>query len=1004
MKKIVSLVLAMSMVLSMFVSAFAATTSTFDDVKDTKYASAVDALVELNVIDGLPDGTYGPEKEVTRAQLAKMLVICLGLGDTVESLEGRTVFTDVADSHWASGYINAAVQSKVIAGYPDGTFKPEKNVTYAEAVTMVIRALGYGNVVEAEGTWPTAYMLKAVELELLDNMDSPKAGDAASRGNTAILLWNMLRTAMWKINSENETNGMNSAAGSIMLNVKFPDYYYFEDAYVDAVTVTDRDVEITLVDEDGDILQTAYVEDVDLPRVLEGMKVSALVKDYKDKEDATFLTMTPAYSFVEGVVTKVLEDSNRIEIDDVEYRVNDASAYEQYEYVVLEVEGKKATTYSNGDVCAILPKDGKIVEKITSMERDIDEDALVIIDGEWATRTDIEVGDVYTAMDDGAYYMVSRERVEGTFESLTYTANTQKESYVVEVDGEEYVAFDGILEAYEGTENDEDVTLDEEGLMQVAKDNKYIDNEVEVVFNYLGQAIVLYFGDVAEKANDGDFYAVTSAGSWSEGSSSGKIWYITLAGLDGEEETYTFKSSASKVASEFETDEYGVDGEPLFVWVKFKGDEIEEMVSINELGDGVVSDTKYSVAAITDAINDDGYLNDPTEEANGHKATVSTSVLTVTPIEEDEVVEGFEVEASTGTAALDGVENGYIIYETESATKRAKFVLVSEDAKSSEKHFGILSDATNKGGKVYAVIDGERYEMYDDDMTVSAVKAYADQVVIYTVTDGKVDIEQAIDVDVLLEANVITKVEDEFVFVDGDESTVWMDVTLEANVKAYEKYPVALVSASTDKDNVVLFDEVEYLGEGLGSATFRKGCRVFINDTEGYEYIILIEGFAYDDVIVDGGDKGVVLDPTATPAWEDEDTKTVVEKVTESALAYEYDDGYEYSSTITVSGDTVTISATDFDADKDGVSVFSADTARFLGGLYRSEEIETITYKGTAYTWDTKGTLKGSNYKSEDGTTLVSVLRTAQKGGTVSFDLELDNEETLVYAVENVAD
>ena len=62
MKRIVSLVLAISMVLSMFVTALAAS-KTFDDIKDTKYASAVEALVELGVIDGLPDGTYGPEKK-----------------------------------------------------------------------------------------------------------------------------------------------------------------------------------------------------------------------------------------------------------------------------------------------------------------------------------------------------------------------------------------------------------------------------------------------------------------------------------------------------------------------------------------------------------------------------------------------------------------------------------------------------------------------------------------------------------------------------------------------------------------------------------------------------------------------------------------------------------------------------------------------------------------------------------------------------------------------------
>ncbi len=91
MKKIISLVLAISMVLSLFVSAFAATKYTDLTGNNAKFAGAVEALTELGVIDGFKDNTYGPEKELTRAQLAKMLVICLGRGDSVESLTGKTV-------------------------------------------------------------------------------------------------------------------------------------------------------------------------------------------------------------------------------------------------------------------------------------------------------------------------------------------------------------------------------------------------------------------------------------------------------------------------------------------------------------------------------------------------------------------------------------------------------------------------------------------------------------------------------------------------------------------------------------------------------------------------------------------------------------------------------------------------------------------------------------------------------------------------------------------------
>ena len=191
------------------------------------------------------------------------------------------------------------------------------------------------------------------------------------------------------------------------------------------------------------------------------MKVSTLIKDYKDAEDATFLTMTPEYSFVEGVVTKVT--STRIEIDEVEYRLDDADeAFKVNEYVVAEVDGKKVTSYDKKDVIKLLPKTAVEVEKIKSMESKIDEDALVIIDGEWASREDIEIGDMYTAMTEfgDTYYMVAREREEGTFESYTYEDDGDEYVYV-EVDGERYRAFESILKAYEGEDNDEEIDLDD---------------------------------------------------------------------------------------------------------------------------------------------------------------------------------------------------------------------------------------------------------------------------------------------------------------------------------------------------------------------------------------------------------------------------------------------------------------------------------------------------------------------------------------------------------------
>ena len=218
MKRIVSLVLALSMVLGLCTTAFASVN--LSDVASTKYEAAVEALIELEVVTGYPDGTYRPEKEVNRAELAKMIVICMGLEEDAERAQGDNIFTDESLKEgeafaWARGYVNTAAAAGVIKGYPTGDFKPEKTVTYAEALTMMLRALGYGNVMEEEGTWPTNAILKARELELTDDVKYENSSDGAVRGDIAILLWNMLRTPMWKITSENQGTGMTSESSSL---------------------------------------------------------------------------------------------------------------------------------------------------------------------------------------------------------------------------------------------------------------------------------------------------------------------------------------------------------------------------------------------------------------------------------------------------------------------------------------------------------------------------------------------------------------------------------------------------------------------------------------------------------------------------------------------------------------------------------------------------------------------------------------------------------------------
>jgi len=189
MKKVLSLVLAFAMILGSFGFAFA---NEFPDVKDSEYyGEAVNVLSSLGVIGGFPDGTFKPGNEVTRAQMATMIVNSLGMTVTGQS---DTKFTDVPKSHWASGFIAYATSVGFVAGYPDGTFKPDKEVTYDQALTMIVAALGYTS--EAlPGNWPGNFVNKAQGLGILDICKTTGSAEAP-RQDIACFLYDALDCAI----------------------------------------------------------------------------------------------------------------------------------------------------------------------------------------------------------------------------------------------------------------------------------------------------------------------------------------------------------------------------------------------------------------------------------------------------------------------------------------------------------------------------------------------------------------------------------------------------------------------------------------------------------------------------------------------------------------------------------------------------------------------------------------------------------------------------------------
>ena len=196
MKKIFSLLLALTLLVSTMSVAFAAPA----DVTNEDQMEAVDVLMSLDIVDGYPDGTYQPGNTVTRAEMAKLIVTSLGY-DKVASAQTSS-FSDMS-GHWAAGFVEVCVGLGIVNGYTDGTFKPDAVVSYNEAATMIVRALGYTDEALG-GVWPTNYVTKAIDLDIFDDVSTVAGG--ANRGDLAVMLYNTLELTIGTVDFDGDYN------------------------------------------------------------------------------------------------------------------------------------------------------------------------------------------------------------------------------------------------------------------------------------------------------------------------------------------------------------------------------------------------------------------------------------------------------------------------------------------------------------------------------------------------------------------------------------------------------------------------------------------------------------------------------------------------------------------------------------------------------------------------------------------------------------------------------
>ena len=188
MKKILSIVLVIAMVMCGLVTGFAA--SSFTDITDESTANAVEVLRLMGVVEGVGDGTYNPSGTLTRSEFAKLAVVSTHSDADLSKYKNMTIFPDVKASEWFASYINmASKELKIILGCTDGLFHSERTISAGEAVTILLRLIGFTDE-EVGGVWPYGHFQLAKDLGMLAGTSISSAAGTMTRADAAKLFVN----------------------------------------------------------------------------------------------------------------------------------------------------------------------------------------------------------------------------------------------------------------------------------------------------------------------------------------------------------------------------------------------------------------------------------------------------------------------------------------------------------------------------------------------------------------------------------------------------------------------------------------------------------------------------------------------------------------------------------------------------------------------------------------------------------------------------------------------
>ena len=765
MKKVLSFVLVLSMILGSFGMAFAGNAQ----------SDALSVLSGLGVFAGYTDGSMGEDKVVTRAEAATLIIKAMDLQDYAV---GKTTFTDMDQAKWAEPFVAYAVSLGFVKGNTDGTFAPNATVTSDQMITMLVQAIGY----KAEyltGGYPGAFVNTAKALGILEGVKSGAEG--CTRGDVAQMIYNALEVPFVSYDAE---GGLQYTVLRGTANDGDVVYDNFMERLIDELG---KETKVIEGDEESKInlksYQGAYatlIKDGDDVVAVDDVKSVFITGDFVEDDDViTFETADAEYKLGKVVV-----------FEDYLYFENGAVADTQKTYAALknaktedvtlavEISGKyitdvySAAVWTEGttvmwteDLAEDLAEDCVIGnDKFAQDDNDeIKADEFVLLGV--ASLDDIEEEDVvtyYVGKVDGEAAIVkvevSKETVEGKI-----TKKNQDGKFII--DGKAYAVADKLIKNVDG-EDSAEIKLSLEGTFYL---------------NYAGE-IVCAVGT----STSADDYAIVTVDSQTKGDEfEGTTMKIKMLTEDGKEAIYVIEEEYADGLDERE-----IKAGTLIAYNLDKNGEIDKIEKVTteaavgkvtakgfldgyKIADDVIvfeydaEDEEYSVATLADVPVGEALGANTAYVADKENDVIEIIILDATAGDDDEPVYGVLFGWNEGLN-----DDDKVVYELD--------MLVDGE----EENFkSTTSFELKKGTVLYEVkFDGSDVKEFADVVAVEGKIEIIENATVAGIKNGNIKVDAEGYREVAADV-VVYKVEDDKIV---DKAASVADIDEEDNVILYD--------------------------------------------------------------------------------------------------------------------------------------------------------------------------------------------------------------------------